>query len=77
MKKSFVFIFTVFMGLLFVFASHPGPKLVNLKDLDLKSKPMDTQAGGSVKPDIIHLPGGGSIERGFQGVGGTVHKFRL
>jgi len=52
MKKSFVFIFTIFMGLMFIFASHPGPKLVNLKDLDLKGKPMDTQPGGGVKPDI-------------------------
>ena len=52
MKKSFVFIFMVFMGLLITFASHPGPKPVNLKDLDLSGKPLDTQAGGGVKPDI-------------------------
>ncbi len=52
MKKSYVFIFTVFLGLLFIFASEPGPKMVNLKDLDLKGKVKDIQPGGGVKPDI-------------------------
>ena len=55
MTKNFVFIFMVFMGLLFIFSSEPGPKVVNLKDLDLSEKAKNIQPGNGVKgvkPDI-------------------------
>jgi hypothetical protein len=54
MKKILIFVFTVFMGLLFVFASEPGPKLVNINrnHLDLSVKPKDIKPGSGVKPDI-------------------------
>jgi hypothetical protein len=52
MKKGIVFLLTVFIGLMFVFASEPGTKLVNIKDLDLSGNPKDIPSGSGVKPDI-------------------------
>ena len=54
MKKNLLFVLAVFMGILFVFASGPGAKLVNINmnDLDLNSKPQDIKPGSGVKPDI-------------------------
>ena len=52
MKRCLMFFLVILIGIVVVLATEPGPKLVNINDVDFRSNPGDVPSGCRVNPDF-------------------------